>query len=89
MGPCKPAEAGRAPKTLPEIMAAYERVVIIQALQHNDFSRTKTAASLGVSTNFLWRRMRMLKMDLAAFPKIKSGRTRASSGDQGRKESNQ
>jgi len=89
MGPSRPAEPGRAPKTLPEILAAYERVIIIQALQLNDFSRKKTAASLGVPCNFLWRRMRMLKMDLAAFPKIKSGRTRASSGDQGRKESNQ
>lgn len=74
MGPCRPAEPGRVPKTLPEIVAAYERIVIIKALQLNGFSRKRTAASLGVSTNFLWRRMSNLRMDFSAFPRIKAGR---------------
>ena len=70
----KQAEEGRVPRTLPEIMAAYERVIIIQSLQHNGFSRMKTAASLGVSRTLLWRRMRLLGMDFSAVPRIITGR---------------
>ena len=71
-----PVEAGRAPRTLPEIMAAYERVIIIQSLQHHDFSRMRTAASLGVSRTLLWRRMKLLGMDFSAVPRIITGRPR-------------
>ena len=69
-------EEGRAPRTLPEIMAAYERVIIIQSLQHNGFSRKRTAASLGVSRTLLWRRMKLLGMDFSAVPRIITGRPR-------------
>lgn len=72
----KQVEAGRAPRTLPEIMAAYERVIIIQSLQHHGFSRKQTAASLGVSRTLLWRRMRLLGMDFSAVPRIIPGRPR-------------
>ena len=72
----KMAEPGRAPKTLPEIMAAYERVILIQALQLNGFSRKRTAMSLGISKTCLWRHMTALKMDFSAIPGYKTGRPR-------------
>lgn len=62
------------PRTLPEIMAAYERVVIIQAMQHNGFCRAKTADSLGISRSFLYRRIRLLKINLKEIPTVKRGR---------------
>ena len=55
-------------RTLSEIMAAYERVVIIQALQLNNFSRTLTAVSLGIKRDRLYKRMRFLKINLREIP---------------------
>lgn len=66
---------GGPPKNLPEIMSAYERIVIIQALQHNDCSRSQTATSLGISRRQLYRRMEVLKIDLQAVTMGRSGRT--------------
>lgn len=62
------------PKTLPELLAAHERIIIISALQRFGFSRTKTAVSLGVSRGYLWRRMRGLHIDFSALPKVPAGR---------------
>ena len=70
----KPVEPGRVPRTLSEILAAYEKTIVIQALAHNGFSRKKTAISLGVSEVYLWRRMRLLKVDFSAIPKGTKGR---------------
>lgn len=56
-------------KSLPEIMAAYERLVIIQALQLNSFSRRETAVSLGISRSHLYSRIRLLKINLDLFPR--------------------
>ena len=64
----RPVSPGTSPKTLPEIVAAYERVVIIQALKHYGFSRTKTATSLGVRRSYLYHRMRLLRINLAEIP---------------------
>ena len=66
--PRKPATPGLQAKTLPEIMATYERIVIIQALQLNNFSRTLTAASLGIRRNHLYQRMKILKINLLEIP---------------------
>jgi DNA-binding NtrC family response regulator len=68
--------AGTLPKTLPEIMAAYERIIIIQALQLNDCSRARTAESLGVSRRHLYRRMTILKIDLQAATMGRCGRSK-------------
>jgi DNA-binding NtrC family response regulator len=73
-----PVEFGRVPKTLSEIVAAYEKTIVIQALAHNGFSRKKTAISLGVSEVYLWRRMRLLKVDFSAIPKGAKGRPKRS-----------
>jgi DNA-binding NtrC family response regulator len=67
---------GMPPKTLPEIMAAYERLVIIQALQLNDCSRARTASSLGVSRRYLYRRLSTLKIDLQVVTRGRSGRSK-------------
>lgn len=72
----KVALPGMPPKTLPEIMASYERVIIIQALQLNDCSRARTAGSLGVSRRHLYRRMAILKIDLQAVTMGRSGRNK-------------
>ena len=58
------------------MMALHERLIIIQSLQRCAFSRTKTAAVLGVSRNYLWRRMRLLEIDFKALPRTTPGRPR-------------
>ena len=72
----KQVEPGKTPRTLPEIMAAYEKMIILQALKHNGFSRAMTAASLGVRRALLWRRMKLLKLDYTVVPKGHGGRPR-------------
>ncbi len=59
-------------RTLPEMLAAYERVLIIQALSKG--SRTKAAEILGISRVYLWKRMRRLEIDAALFPRARTGR---------------
>jgi|GEM_PF-2329219 len=63
----------KSPRTLAEIMSDYERVIIIQALQLNGFCRRRAAASLGLSRSGLWRRMRSLRIDSAALPRVRPG----------------
>lgn len=72
----KQVEPGKVPRTLPEIMAAYEKMIILQALKHNGFSRAKTATSLGVRRALLWRRMKLLRIDHTVVPKGHGGRPR-------------
>jgi DNA-binding NtrC family response regulator len=79
----KVTPVGLQPRTLPEIMAAYERIVIIQALQHNDCSRARTAGSLGVSRRYLYRRMSILKIDLQVVTRGRSGRSKLEPGEEG------
>ena len=79
----KPLPTGVAPKTLPEILSAYERIVIIQALQLNDCSRSKTAASLGVSRRYLYRRLAILRIDLPSVTMGRSGRTGSTKKEEG------
>lgn len=72
----KVVPTGTTPKSLPEILAAYERIIIIQALQLNDCSRSKTAVSLGISRRCLYRRLAILKIDLPAVTMGRSGHTK-------------
>src|SRR5271157_5229663 len=69
--------AGTPPRTLPEIMASYERIIIIQALQINGCSRSRTAISLGITRRHLYRRMEILKIDLDVVTMGRSGRSRS------------
>jgi DNA-binding NtrC family response regulator len=77
-GEAKPASTAppRQGRTLHELLALHERVILIQALQMNHFSRTRAAESLGVSRNYLWRRMRMLRIDFSVLPRTTPGRPR-------------
>lgn len=50
--------------TLLELLAAHERLIIIQALAESGFSRDRAAKVLGVSRVSLWRRMKRLKIDV-------------------------
>ena len=65
--------------SLDEILRRYERLIIIQVLQANDFSRAKAAKSLKVSRNNLWRRMQSLKIDFSEMPLVRTGRPRKDS----------
>jgi len=55
-----------ASRTLPEILADHERLIIIEALARCGGSRTRTANALGIRRERLYRRMRYLKIDLDA-----------------------
>jgi len=48
------------PRTLAEHLKAHERLVIIQTLALNAYSRMETARILGISRSHLWSRMRAL-----------------------------
>lgn len=50
--------------SLTELLAAHERLLILQALAGCGFSRSEAAAALGVSRANLWRRMSRLKIDV-------------------------
>ena len=46
------------PPTLRDLLDRHERLIIVQTLQRNNYSRERTAAILGLSEATLWRRMR-------------------------------
>jgi len=72
----KVPQLGAPPKTLADILAGYERIVIIQALQLNSCSRVKTAVSLGISRRHLYRRMAVLGIDLQVVTMGRSGHSK-------------
>jgi len=59
------------PRTLAEHLAIHERLVIIQTLALQGYSRKKTAEVLGVTRSYLWSRMRKLNIDV---PRTSPGR---------------
>ena len=63
----------RASLTLPEIVATYERIVIIKAIQSCGGSRTRAAESLGVNRRRLYNRIAALHIDLGQLP-VRVGR---------------
>jgi DNA-binding NtrC family response regulator len=64
----------RVPLSLYEMMKRYERLLIIQSLQANDFSRVRTARSLKLTPKSLWRRMKSLAIDFSDMPMVRTGR---------------
>jgi DNA-binding NtrC family response regulator len=68
---------GREPRTLPELVASYERVVIIEALSRAEGSRTRAAALLGVTRAHLYRRVWALHINLGEIS-VALGRPRKS-----------
>jgi len=78
----KPIDSVKVPKTLGEIMASHERIIILQALRLNGFSRKKTAISLGIGKTCLWQRMKKLKISYPEIPRDHRGRPRKSTCQQ-------
>lgn len=66
----------KAPRTLAEHLAIHERLVIIQTLALQGYSRKRTAEILGVTRNYLWSRMRRLSIDV---PRTTPGRSKKKS----------
>ena len=65
----------RAPRTLPEILSAYERIILIKAIQSCGGSRSGAARSLGISRSRLYARVRALGVDMTQMP-ARQGRPR-------------
>ena len=63
------------PRTLREILAAHERIVLFQSLAAAGGSRSKAAAALGISRSRLYARLRKLGVDLHVLP-ARTGRPR-------------
>jgi DNA-binding NtrC family response regulator len=70
-------KASPAPKTLPELVAAHERVIIIAALSRLRFDRQAAAKALGVSRVYLWRRIKILGIDMTQMPRSTGGRPKS------------
>lgn len=66
-------QVGRPPLKLPEILAAYERIIIIKAIQTHGGSRTRAADSLGVKRRHLYGRIAALGINLSLLP-VRQGR---------------
>lgn len=58
----------RPMRTLPQLVADYERVIIIRTIQACGGSRTLAARSLGVKRRHLYTRIAQLKIDLRQLP---------------------
>lgn len=71
-----PPSPSNVSKTLPELLALHERLIIIKSLGQNGYSRQKTAKQLGISRNYLWRRMTILGIDFSVLPRTTAGRPR-------------
>jgi DNA-binding NtrC family response regulator len=65
-------------RTLDDLLAAYERVVIMETLKRNRWNRRLAAEALRISERRLYCRLEVLHFDLAAIPHDSSGRRRRS-----------
>ena len=61
-------------RTLDDLLAAYERVVLMETLRRNSWNRRKAAAALRISQRRLYVRMSALHFDLASIPHDRRGR---------------
>lgn len=62
--------------SLRDLLRQHERLIIVRTLQVCGMSRKRTAETLQVTRNQLWRRMRDLGMDFDALPATRPGRPR-------------
>lgn len=60
--------------SLDEMLAAYERLVIMQTLERNRWNRSRAAQALSISRRRLQYRMKALHFDLTAIPRDVPGR---------------
>jgi DNA-binding NtrC family response regulator len=59
---------------LDEMLASYERIVIMEALRRNGWNRRRAAEALRISRRRLTYRMAALHFDLGAIPRDAPGR---------------
>lgn len=64
--------------SLDEMLASYERIVILETLRRNDWNRRRAAEALKISRRRLTYRMAALHFDLGAIPRDAPGRRRRS-----------
>jgi DNA-binding NtrC family response regulator len=62
--------------SLDEMLASYERIVILETLRRNDWNRRRAAEALKISRRRLTYRMAALHFDLGAIPRDLPGRRR-------------
>ena len=60
--------------SLDEMLASYERIVIMESLRRNGWNRRRTAEALKISRRRLTYRMVALHFDLGAIPRDVPGR---------------
>lgn len=77
------ADAHRAARTLPELMANHERLLLIQAMQLNGWSRTRAAESLGITRSYFYKRARALHIHLDEIPRQRAARPPVTGGRDG------
>jgi DNA-binding NtrC family response regulator len=65
-------------RTLDDLLAAYERVVLMETLRRNGWNRRRAAEALRISRRRLSYRLVALNFDLVAIPHDKRGRRRLS-----------
>jgi DNA-binding NtrC family response regulator len=61
------------PRTLDDLLKAYERIVIMETLSRNSWNRRLAADALHVSRRRLMYRLKALHVDLTVIPRAKSG----------------
>jgi DNA-binding NtrC family response regulator len=61
-------------RTLDDLLAAYERVVIMETLKRNQWNRRLAAEALRISKRRLYQRLTVLHFDLEAIPHDARGR---------------
>ena len=61
-------------RTLDDLLAAYERVVIMETLRRNRWNRRLAAEALGLSRRRFAYRLVALRFDLASLPRDLPGR---------------
>jgi DNA-binding NtrC family response regulator len=64
--------------SLDEMIASYERLLIMETLRRNDWNRRKAAAALQIPVRRLFKRMAALHFDTSAIPRDAPGRRRRS-----------
>jgi len=66
--------------SLDDLLSAYERIVIMEALRRNGWNRRRAADSLGISRRRLAYRLAALHFDLCAIPRDVPGRRKSVAG---------
>lgn len=64
--------------SLDDMIASYERLLIMETLRRNDWNRRKAAEALQIPVRRLFKRMAALHFDTRAIPRDAPGRRRRS-----------